>query len=293
MHQQVALFTGTSELQSQALAFYELCSDYWSHKHRSEQVSLPRSRLICSFIYLWGTLSPFIPVAKKAVVMFRINFLNYVIRGILMYPLCICLWWRKAVNIHYRLLNWRDHWSRDLTQSLSQKSWGLLEGGSHSVLATAGAWWEGSRLCLVPFLHLITWDYAQTSKHVPSRQLGGLRTGISFWSSTLKVGGLSPMQISNFIGHAALLRHSFKRQCGDGILVAKSCLILAIPCSSVSGISQARILEQVAFFSPGDLPNPGIEHTSPTLQAVSCITGGFFTWVTREALNREYLNFLK
>ena len=31
------------------------------------------------------------------------------------------------------------------------------------------------------------------------------------------------------------------------------------------------------FPSPGDLPDPGIEPVSPTLQAVSCITGGFFT----------------
>ena len=155
-------------------------------------------------------------MAKKTVIMFRINFLKYVIRGILMYPLCICLWEKamapfggeRQVNIHYRLSNCRDHWSGDLTQSLSQKSWGLLEG-SHSVLAMARALWMGSRLRLVPFLHLITWDYAQTSQHVPRRQLWGSRTHISFWSSTLRVGGLGPMQISNFIGHAALLRYSF------------------------------------------------------------------------------------
>ena len=35
------------------------------------------------------------------------------------------------------------------------------------------------------------------------------------------------------------------------------------------GIIQARILEWVAFPSPGDLPNPGIEPRSPTLQADS------------------------
>ena len=40
--------------------------------------------------------------------------------------------------------------------------------------------------------------------------------------------------------------------------------------SSVHGISQARILEQVAFPSPGDLPNPGIEPVSPALAS------GFF-----------------
>ena len=35
---------------------------------------------------------------------------------------------------------------------------------------------------------------------------------------------------------------------------------------TVHGILQARILEWVAFLSPEDLPNPGIESRSPTLQ---------------------------
>ena len=43
------------------------------------------------------------------------------------------------------------------------------------------------------------------------------------------------------------------------------------PDSSVHGISQARILKWVAFPSPGDLPNPKIEPTSPGL------AGRFFT----------------
>ena len=37
----------------------------------------------------------------------------------------------------------------------------------------------------------------------------------------------------------------------------------------VHGILQARILEWVAFPSPGDLPDPGIEPRSPALQADS------------------------
>ena len=41
------------------------------------------------------------------------------------------------------------------------------------------------------------------------------------------------------------------------------------PGSSVHGILQARILEWVAFPSPGDLPDPGIKPRSPTLQADS------------------------
>ena len=38
---------------------------------------------------------------------------------------------------------------------------------------------------------------------------------------------------------------------------------------TVHGILQARILEWVAFPSPGELPNPGIEPRSPALQADS------------------------
>ena len=41
----------------------------------------------------------------------------------------------------------------------------------------------------------------------------------------------------------------------------------SLPGSSTRGILQARILEWVAFPSPGDLPDPGIESESPTLQA--------------------------
>ena len=36
---------------------------------------------------------------------------------------------------------------------------------------------------------------------------------------------------------------------------------------TVLGILQARIVEWVTFPSPGDLPNPGIEPRSPTLEA--------------------------
>ena len=39
--------------------------------------------------------------------------------------------------------------------------------------------------------------------------------------------------------------------------------------SSVHGIFQARVLEWVAFLSPEDLPDPGTEPRSPTLQADS------------------------
>ena len=55
--------------------------------------------------------------------------------------------------------------------------------------------------------------------------------------------------------------------------VTQSCPTLCDPMdcnlqgSSIHGIFQARVLEWVAFPSPGDLPDPGIEPRSPALQA--------------------------
>ena len=55
--------------------------------------------------------------------------------------------------------------------------------------------------------------------------------------------------------------------------IPQSCPTLCYPmdCSlpgfSVHGIFQARVLEWVAFPSPGDLPDPGIKPRSPALQA--------------------------
>ena len=51
------------------------------------------------------------------------------------------------------------------------------------------------------------------------------------------------------------------------VKVAQSCPTLCDPMDY--GILQARILEWVAFPSPGDLPNSGIEPRSPTLQVDS------------------------
>ena len=44
---------------------------------------------------------------------------------------------------------------------------------------------------------------------------------------------------------------------------------VSLPASSAHEIHRARILEWVAVFTPGDLPNPGIEPVSPALQADS------------------------
>ena len=62
------------------------------------------------------------------------------------------------------------------------------------------------------------------------------------------------------------------------VLVTQSCLTpcdpmdCSLPGSSVHGIFRARRLEWVAFPSPGDLPDPGIEPGSPGLQGDSLLS---------------------
>ena len=54
------------------------------------------------------------------------------------------------------------------------------------------------------------------------------------------------------------------------VKVTQLCLTLGDPMDhTVHGILQARIVERVAFPSPGDLPNPGIEPKSLALQVNS------------------------
>ena len=51
------------------------------------------------------------------------------------------------------------------------------------------------------------------------------------------------------------------------------------------GFSRQEYWSGLSFPSPGDLSDPGSEPRSPALQAVSCITGEFFSdWATTEAL---------
>ena len=54
--------------------------------------------------------------------------------------------------------------------------------------------------------------------------------------------------------------------------VAQLCPTLCDPMAyTVHGILQARMLEWVAFPSPEDLPNPGIDPRSPALQVETTI----------------------
>ena len=76
------------------------------------------------------------------------------------------------------------------------------------------------------------------------------------------------------------------------VKVAQSCPTL---CDSmdytVHGILQARILEWVAFPFSGDLPNPGIEPRSPTLQGDALPTElhskAVINWSAQIHLERE------
>ena len=56
----------------------------------------------------------------------------------------------------------------------------------------------------------------------------------------------------------------------------------SLPGFTVDGIFQARVLSGLPFPSPGDLPNPGIEPRSPTMQADSLLSepqGNYFIYI--------------
>ena len=85
-------------------------------------------------------------------------------------------------------------------------------------------------------------------------------------------------------------------------LVTQSCLTLcdptdcSPPASSVHGILQARILEWVAIPPPGDLPNPGIECKSPTLEVDSLPSeppGKSYVLYTHTQINTIYWTIKK
>ena len=71
-------------------------------------------------------------------------------------------------------------------------------------------------------------------------------------------------------------------ECGGGLVTKSGPTLVTIwtvahqaPLSM--GFSRQEYWSGLPFPSPGDLPHPGIKLRSPALQAVSCISGGFFT----------------
>ena len=67
------------------------------------------------------------------------------------------------------------------------------------------------------------------------------------------------------------MRKSVRRRSAQSCPTLCNPMDCSPPSSSVHGIFQAKILEWLPFPSPENLPDPGIEPTSPAL------TGGFFT----------------
>ena len=97
-----------------------------------------------------------------------------------------------------------------------------------------------------------------------------LKYGLGLWLSMISISS------SHF------LFRTFHGRSGDG-LVAKSCQILV---NTWTVAHQAPLFMKfhrqeyrsgLPFPSPGDLPDPGIEPGSPTLQAVFYTVGRFFT----------------
>ena len=97
----------------------------------------------------------------------------------------------------------------------------------------------------------------------------------SFCSSSLEaVASLVAQLVKNLPSRQETRVRSLGR---EGIWNPTDC---SLPGSFVHGIIPARILGWVAFPSPEDLPDPGIELASLTSPALA---GGFFTvWATRE-----------
>ena len=95
-----------------------------------------------------------------------------------------------------------------------------------------------------------------------------------FWHLSPVGNEQGKWKASSLISQRMLLRKALTKSGKVKVLVAQSCLTLwpvdcGPPGSSVHGILQARILEWVAIPSPEDLPDPGMEPRSPTLQADS------------------------
>ena len=98
----------------------------------------------------------------------------------------------------------------------------------------------------------------------------------------MSVGYFSPVSKGHIKGRVDGIPHreySFKAsQCGGGGLVAKSCptlatsLTIAFQVSLSMEFSRQEYWSGLPFPSPGDLPSPGIEPGSPTLQADPLLT---------------------
>ena len=79
----------------------------------------------------------------------------------------------------------------------------------------------------------------------------------------------SPVLAGGFFTTSATWETQKMCVCAPLCLTYRDPLACSLPGSSVHKILQARILEWIAFPTPDDLPDPGIEPGSPALQADS------------------------
>ena len=89
----------------------------------------------------------------------------------------------------------------------------------------------------------------------------------------VKTQTISSPQRTRVCGPFRAIPHLFLQPSASlGVKVTQSCPVLcdpmdcSLPCSSVRGIFQARVLEWAAIFFSRYLPNPGIEQGCPALQ---------------------------
>ena len=117
---------------------------------------------------------------------------------------------------------------------------------------------------------LLEFESQYSGKHVAS---GALLIPVPHLISLSALGKLLYLFMTHFLGkEITYLGHMVACEVCE---VTQSCPTLcdpmdcSLPVFSLHGISQARILEWVAFPSPGDLPDSGIAPGSPTLWAVA------------------------
>ena len=133
--------------------------------------------------------------------------------------------------------------------------------------------------------HFLWWIFSisHTSKHWNTARLHALTEVISPCLTDLNM--TATLKVSKFIFLARttpwksrliclhILLSWFRYNGGGGGLVAKSCPTLATPWTVACqaplsmGFSRKEYWSGLPFFSPGDLPDPGIEPGSPALQA--------------------------
>ena len=119
------------------------------------------------------------------------------------------------------------------------------------------------------------WNFSFSTSH--SNELPGLISFRMDWLDLLAVQGTLKSLLQHHSSKASILwcsafftvqfSHPYSSKVAQSFPTICYPMDSSLPGSSVHGILQARVLEWVAISFSRDLPNPGIEPRSPTLQA--------------------------